>query len=216
MISLLELGRADEALRFAATELAVAQHLTDLVVGGVGEPELSALVLGKAADASERGVELRVDDDVEIPAGVVDPRGTSDDRRQPARQRRRRRRRSFGPAVGPAGGRRPRRKRGGRAEVRRRRQRPRAGTEAAAHAFDRGWTTKKTDRPMGRGVGLALVAQAVHRLGGTISVVNEVGAVFTRAPARRGAVPPPDAGGVAEPDARTRIAVDIPTPARSP
>jgi sensor histidine kinase regulating citrate/malate metabolism len=74
VISLLELGRADEALRFAATELAVAQHLTDLVVGGVGEPELSALVLGKAADASERGVELRVDDDVEIPAGVVDPR----------------------------------------------------------------------------------------------------------------------------------------------
>ena len=33
VISLIELGRADEALRFAATELAVAQHLTDVVVG---------------------------------------------------------------------------------------------------------------------------------------------------------------------------------------
>ena len=65
MISLIELGRADEALRFAATELAVAQHLTDVVVGAVGEPELAALVLGKAAEASERGVELRVDDDLE-------------------------------------------------------------------------------------------------------------------------------------------------------
>ena len=58
VISLIELGRADEALRFAATELAVAQHLTDVVVGAIGEPELAALVLGKAAEASERGVEL--------------------------------------------------------------------------------------------------------------------------------------------------------------
>ena len=74
VISLIELGRADEALRFAATELAVAQHLTDVVVGAVGEPELAALVLGKAAEASERGVELRVDDDLEVPAGVADPR----------------------------------------------------------------------------------------------------------------------------------------------
>ena len=60
------------------------------------------------------------------------------------------------------------------------------GPEAAAHAFERGWTTKQTDRPMGRGVGLALVAQAVHRLGGSVEVTNEVGAVFTvRVPVRR-------------------------------
>ena len=66
---------------------------------------------------------------------------------------------------------------------------PGLGPDAAAHAFDRGWTTKKTDRPMGRGVGLALVAQAVHRLGGAIAVVNEVGRGVHRAPApaRRGA-----------------------------
>ena len=74
VISLIELGRADEALRFAATELAVAQHLTDASSGRSGEPELAALVLGKAAEASERGVELRVDDDLEVPAGVADPR----------------------------------------------------------------------------------------------------------------------------------------------
>ena len=91
VISLIELGRADEALRFAATELAVAQHLTDVVVGSVGEPELAALVLGKAAEASERGVELRVDDDLEVPAGRGRPPRPRDDRRQPARQRRRRR-----------------------------------------------------------------------------------------------------------------------------
>ena len=32
---------------------------------------------------------------------------------------------------------------------------------------------------MGRGIGLALVAQAVHRLGGAIDVANEGGAVFS-------------------------------------
>src|SRR6185437_8568168 len=68
------LGRSDDALRFAATELAVAQHLTDVVLSRIGEPELAALVLGKAAEAGERGVELQVVDDIDVPAGVADPR----------------------------------------------------------------------------------------------------------------------------------------------
>ena len=192
VISLIELGRADEALRFAATELAVAQHLTDVVVGAVGEPELAALVLGKAAEASERGVELRVDDDLEVPAGVADPRdlvtivGNLLDNAVDAATEAPAPRwvrleagvltvdgvEELELAVADSG--------------------PGLGPDAAAHAFDRGWTTKKTDRPMGRGVGLALVAQAVHRLGGAISVVNEVGAVFTVRLPRRGAAPPPD------------------------
>ncbi len=216
VISLIELGRADEALRFAATELAVAQHLTDVVVGAVGEPELAALVLGKAAEASERGVELRVDDDLEVPAGRGRPARPRDDRRQPARQRRRRRRRGPGAAVGPAGGRRRSPSTGWRSWSS---PSPTAAPGWAptrpAHAFDRGWTTKKTDRPMGRGVGLALVAQAVHRLGGTIEVANEVGAVFTVRLPRRGAAPPPIDRGVGAPDDPARIAVDVPVSARS-
>ncbi len=87
--------------------------------------------------------------------------------------------------------------------------------DAVAHAFDRGWTTKKTDRPMGRGVGLALVAQAVHRPGGAISVVNEVGAVFTVRLPRRAAAPPSIDWGVGAPDDPARIAVDVPVSARS-
>ena len=64
---------------------------------------------------------------------------------------------------------------------------------------------------MGRGVGLALVAQAVHRLGGAISVVNEVGAVFTVRLPRRRAAPPPDAPAVSPRRTVTRgIAVDVP------
>ena len=87
---------------------------------------------------------------------------------------------------------------------------PGLSPDAAAHAFERGWTTKPTDRPMGRGVGLALVAQAVHRLGGAVEVANEVGAVFTVRLPRRGTPPPPDRPGVADPGDPARIAVDIP------
>ncbi len=74
VISLIELGRADEALEFATTELAVAQHLTDAVIAGIAVPELAALVVGKAAEAGERGVELQVAEGTFVPAGVADPR----------------------------------------------------------------------------------------------------------------------------------------------
>ena len=45
--------------------------------------------------------------------------------------------------------------------------------------FQRGYSTKPTDRVLGRGIGLALVAQAAHRYGGCVDVSNETGAVFT-------------------------------------
>ncbi|MFB6564272.1 ATP-binding protein [Streptomyces sp. NPDC056400] len=60
VVSLIELGRADEAVEFATAELELAQALTDEVVTAVGEPVLVALLLGKAAQAHERGVELVV------------------------------------------------------------------------------------------------------------------------------------------------------------
>ncbi|MEC4019711.1 sensor histidine kinase, partial [Streptomyces sp. H27-D2] len=68
VVSLIELGRADEAVEFATAELELAQALTDQVVAAVAEPVLAALLLGKAAQAHERGVELvlapdsRIDD----------------------------------------------------------------------------------------------------------------------------------------------------------
>jgi hypothetical protein len=51
--------------------------------------------------------------------------------------------------------------------------------ENVPNAFHRGWTTKSSDRLHGRGLGLGLVAQAVHRYGGSIDVTNDRGAVFT-------------------------------------
>ena len=60
IVSLIELGRVEEAVDFATEELQVAQLLTDQVVGAVGDPVVEALLLGKSADAAERGVELRI------------------------------------------------------------------------------------------------------------------------------------------------------------
>ncbi|WFB07313.1 ATP-binding protein [Streptomyces sp. LX-29] len=75
VVSLIELGRAAEAVDFATAELELAQALTDQVVAAVAEPVLAALLLGKAAQANEHGVELvlapdsRIDDGV-LPAGL--------------------------------------------------------------------------------------------------------------------------------------------------
>ncbi|MEV4684253.1 sensor histidine kinase [Streptomyces kurssanovii] len=71
VVSLIELGRADEAIVFATAELELAQALTDRVVDAVGEPVLAALLLGKAAQANERGVELVLAEDSRIDDGVI-------------------------------------------------------------------------------------------------------------------------------------------------
>ncbi|MGW0732783.1 sensor histidine kinase [Streptomyces sp. NPDC002851] len=71
VVSLIELGRADEAVEFATAELELAQALTDQVVAAVTEPVLAALLLGKAAQANEHGVELVVSPDSRIDDGVL-------------------------------------------------------------------------------------------------------------------------------------------------
>ncbi|MFF0159482.1 ATP-binding protein [Streptomyces sp. NPDC005263] len=71
VVSLIELGRAEEAVDFATAELELAQALTDQVVAAVGEPVLAALLLGKTAQANERGVELVVSDDSRLDDGLL-------------------------------------------------------------------------------------------------------------------------------------------------
>ncbi|NLU74895.1 sensor histidine kinase [Streptomyces sp. HNM0575] len=73
VISLIELGRTDEAVEFATEELELAQALTDEVVAAVAEPVLAALLLGKAAQANERGVELSLTPDSHIDDGLLPP-----------------------------------------------------------------------------------------------------------------------------------------------
>ena len=60
VVSLIELGRSEAAVEFATSELALAQRLTDEVVAAVDDPVLAAMLLGKTAQAAERGIELSV------------------------------------------------------------------------------------------------------------------------------------------------------------
>ncbi|MGW5214757.1 sensor histidine kinase [Streptomyces sp. NPDC004051] len=179
VVSLIELGRAEEAVDFATAELELAQALTDQVVAAVGEPVLAALLLGKTAQAHERGVELvvspasRLDDGLlpdSLPArDLVTILGNLIDNAVDAAQGGLSARVTVtaltdagtelilqvsdtGPGVAPD------------------------HTEAV---FQRGFTTKPSG-PDGRGLGLALVRQAVHRHGGTLAVTSaqEGGAHF--------------------------------------
>lgn len=172
VVSLVEIGKPEQAVEFATAELAFAQELTDRVVGAVAEPVLAALLLGKAAEASERGVELAVTPDTvidDVSLGVeardlVTILGNLIDNGLDAAARG-----TGHPKVvvtartdddglllrvadtGP-------------------------GVPEGADVFRRGWSTKAED---GHGLGLALVGQAVRRYGGTVEVGHDAGAVFT-------------------------------------
>jgi two-component system CitB family sensor kinase len=71
---LIELGRNEDAIRFINQSSVVYQALVESIVEHVGEPTLAALLLGKAAVASERGIELRVTEDSQLPEDYGDAR----------------------------------------------------------------------------------------------------------------------------------------------
>ncbi|SDD50419.1 Sensor histidine kinase regulating citrate/malate metabolism [Geodermatophilus telluris] len=177
-VSLVELGRSQEAVEFATAQLATAQELTDRVVGAVEEPVLAALLLGKAATAAERGVRLEVDPDTSvgvtgIPGGdLVTVVGNLLDN-----------------AIDAAlAGEPPREVQvgvwddGDRLEVRVEDSGPGLAEEDVERVFRRGWSTKAdpdgAPAGLGRGLGLALVQQAVRRHGGTVTVRPGPGAEF--------------------------------------
>ncbi|WP_327431828.1 sensor histidine kinase [Streptomyces sp. NBC_01236] len=173
VVSLIELGRAEEAVDFATAELELAQTLTDQVISAVSEPVLAALLLGKAAQANERGVELVVSDDSAIDDGLlpeslpardlVTVLGNLIDNAVDAAQGTVRARVTVtaftdesvlvlrvadtGAGVDPA---------------------------HAEQVFQRGWSTKPAG-PGGRGLGLALARQAVSRHEGTLTVREATG-----------------------------------------
>ncbi|MEU0286123.1 sensor histidine kinase [Streptomyces sp. NPDC006147] len=195
VVSLIELGRADEAVDFATAELELAQALTDQVVDAVGEPVLAALLLGKTAQANERGVELVVSPDSRLDDGLLPDA-------LPARDLVTILGNLIDNAVDAAqGGVRPRvtvtaltEEDGSELVLRVRDTGPGVAPDRAEDVFRLGFTTKPAG-PGGRGLGLALVRQAVARHGGTLSVASgeEGGAVFdVRIPlrdARRDAEP---------------------------
>jgi two-component system CitB family sensor kinase len=201
IVALIELGRPREALDLAANELDLGQELADRLVSTIDEPVLTALLLGKSAQARERGIrlELTSGDDVGavgIPSSdLVTIVGNLVDN-------------AFD-AVSPDAGADPYSASGDQAHgvvsvaIRRVGDVVELavadngdGISDVEQAFRRGYSTKRADGA-GRGIGLALVGQSVRRLGGTIEVRNDGGAVVTvRLPANRSASASAAAGAV--------------------
>lgn len=74
IISLIELDRATEALDFANRDLSQSARLGGAFVGTLDEPFLAALMLGKAAQAQERGVDLELSGSGTLPPELLDMR----------------------------------------------------------------------------------------------------------------------------------------------
>ena len=170
MVALVELGRAEAAVRLATEELRLTQELTDRVMGAVREPVLSALLLGKASQARERGVELVVGEDTAVGDTALDPRdlvtlvGNLIDN-----------------AIDAAlSGEPPHRvtvsaqAADGELRVRVADTGPGLDPERLGELIRRGRSTKGD----GRGLGLALVDQVVRRHGGALTLRRDGGAVF--------------------------------------
>ncbi|SDJ72330.1 Sensor histidine kinase regulating citrate/malate metabolism [Nocardioides sp. YR527] len=163
VVSLIEMGREQDAVEFATEELQVAQLLTDRVVGAVEDPVVAALLLGKSAEAAEQGVEFRIVGEVPPGTGIpprdlvtvlgnlvdnafdavsgfesrqVEVHLTGDDDTLTVR-------------VGDSG--------------------PGLDEADSARVLDRGWTTK-AEPGTGRGLGLALVGQIARRHGGEVVI----------------------------------------------
>jgi two-component system, CitB family, sensor kinase len=163
VVSLIEMGRSREALDFATEELQAAQLLTDQVLGAVEDPVVAALLLGKTAQAAERGIELHIDEGTRVRDLWLEPRdlvtllgnlidnaldAVSESRVKRVEVRMRADRSGLSIDVLDSG--------------------PGLPPGEADRVFQRGWSTKRGDETIGRGLGLALVGQVVRKYGGTI------------------------------------------------
>lgn len=169
VVSLIELDRVRDAVQFATEELESAQLLTDRVVGSVDEPIMAALLLGKSAQAAERGIDLQIDsaslvdglpvegrDVVTLLGNLLDNALDAVSEAAPGERlvlvqvvadelSMHLRVDDSGPGVRPV-------------DVQR--------------VFERGWSTKGGRDDPGRGIGLALVGQVVRRYGGRVEVTS--------------------------------------------
>lgn len=174
---LIELDRNEDAVQFINRSSLLHQKLAESFIDRVGDPIVVALLLGKAAVASERGVELNVSALTELPDDLGDVRGLVtvlgnliDNALE---------------SVTAAG------EGSGRVDVTFAVEDgelvlsvhdsgPGIDPLLAGEIFRDGYTTKVANGgATQRGLGLALVSQAVRTRGGRITVVNDGGALFT-------------------------------------
>lgn len=170
IVMLAQLGDVDAAVRLATGEVRASRMLTSRLSSQFEDAALVALLLGKVADAGQRGVELtvtagsRLSADLVAPVDLVTIVGNLVDNAIDAA------------LEGPV----PRRVEvsitatEGDVVVEVRDSGPGLSDEVLAHMFEPGWSTKSTglERRHGRGIGMALLQQVVSRLGGTVAVAN--------------------------------------------
>ena len=172
---LLQMGRPEDAMKLIAQTSGVHQELTEALLDKVGDPVLGALLLAKAAVASERGIELRVSDDTVMTPSLInsedlitllgnlidnglDAAGSSNGERW------------VSVSVTQQD-----------AELVMRVHDSGPGIPASVNGqiFQEGFSTKSGPERKRRGFGLALVRQVARRTGGEVSVTNDGGAFFT-------------------------------------
>jgi two-component system CitB family sensor kinase len=178
---LVELGRGDEAIALIAETSNVHQELSDSLMDRIGDPVLSALLLAKAALASERGVELRLDEATFLTESPLDPDdlitvlgnlvdNAIDAAAQAGDER------WVSVSVGVADE---------ELVIRVHDSGPGVPPADRERVFAEGYSTRQRWASRPRGIGLALVAGVARRHGGTVELENRGGALFTvRLPAR--------------------------------
>lgn len=173
---LIELGQYDEAVSFINRSSRLHQELAASLVERGGDPVLSALLLGKAAVASERGIVLRVSARSELPErlpqidGIVTIVGNLIDNAFESVQQN-----GTGGFVDVT-----LETVDGQFVVRVHDSGPGVDPGLIHEIFRDGFTTKVARQGrLRRGLGLALVHHEVTKRGGTITVENADGAVFT-------------------------------------
>ncbi|HEY5880781.1 MAG TPA: sensor histidine kinase [Nakamurella sp.] len=205
VISLIELGETEHALTFAVSEMQTAQRLADRVLEGVGNPALAALLLAKSAQGAERGIELIVRPGSYLPPDAAPDQelitivGNLVDNAfdvlaaLPPNEGQRRVEVACDligltvPGAEGVGGGPPRPDEADDGidlpepyvRITVTDNGPGLTPDRARSVFNRGWSTKTAKGPAGdRGLGLALVAQAVARCGGTVRADPGQGARF--------------------------------------
>lgn len=173
---LIELGRNAEAVRYIDLQSKLHQDLAATLIGHAGDPLLSGLLIGKVAVASERGVDLRISSNTEFPEALPDPDavitilGNLIDNAIDAAAT------NTAQAIVEVSV----NAIGGRLIMRVQDSGPGVDAAVSASMFTDGFSTKEPRYGVRRrGMGLALVRMQVEALGGSITVENLDGALFT-------------------------------------